>query len=118
MRTRSGILIFAGLALLLGAVWLLLPRQSGLVGIYQDGTLVETVDLQTDRVIALDGAAGGCTARVQDGKIYMETASCPDQVCVKHGALREGGTPIVCLPNRITIDWLETADGGADAVTG
>ena len=48
----------------------------------------------------------------------METASCPDQVCVKHGALREGGTPIVCLPNRITIDWLETADGGADAVTG
>ena len=118
MRTRGWILIFAGLALLLGAVWLLLPRQSGLVGIYRDGTLVETVDLQTDRVIALDGAAGGCTARVQDGKIYMETASCPDQVCVKHGALREGGTPIVCLPNRITIAWLETADGGADAVTG
>ena len=67
MRTRGWILIFAGLALLLGAVWLLLPRQSGLAGIYRDGTLVETVDLQTDRVIVLDGAAGGCTARVQDG---------------------------------------------------
>ena len=118
MKTKHWILAFAGFALVLLAILWLRPKQSGLVGIYRDGKLIETVDLQTDRVIVLDGAAGGCTARVQDGKIYMETASCPDQVCVKHGALREGGTPIVCLPNRITIDWLETADGGADAVTG
>ena len=63
-----------------------------------------------------DGAAGGATAAVQDGEIYMESAECPDQICVEHGPLRPGGTPIVCLPNRLSIQWIER-DAAVDAVS-
>ena len=54
---------------------------------------------------------------VQDGEIYMESAECPDQICVEHGPLRPGGTPIVCLPNRLSIQWIER-DAAVDAVSG
>ena len=82
MKTKHWIMVFVGLALVLLAILLLRPKQSGLVGIYRDGRLIETVDLTKDRTIPLDGAAGGATAAVQDGEIYMESAECPDQICV------------------------------------
>ena len=117
MKTKHWIMVFVGLALVLLAILLLRPKQSGLVGIYRDGRLIETVDLTKDRTIPLDGAAGGATAAVQDGEIYMESAECPDQICVEHGPLRPGGTPIVCLPNRLSIQWIER-DAAVDAVSG
>ncbi len=117
MKTKHWVLIFAGLALVLAAILRLRPKQSGLVGIYRDGQLVETVDLTKDRTIALDGAAGGAVAAVRNGEIYMESAECPDQVCVEHGPLRPGGTPIVCLPNHLSIQWMEQ-DAAVDAVSG
>ena len=111
MKTKHWIMVFVGLALVLLAILLLRPKQSGLVGIYRDGRLIETVDLTKDRTIPLDGAA------VQDGEIYMESAECPDQICVEHGPLHPGGTPIVCLPNRLSIQWIER-DAAVDAVSG
>lgn len=117
MKTKHWIMVFVSLALVLLAILLLRPKQSGLVGIYRDGRLIETVDLTKDRTIPLDGAAGGATAAVQDGEIYMASAECPDQICVEHGPLRPGGTPIVCLPNRLSIQWIER-DAAVDAVSG
>lgn len=117
MKTKHWIMVFVGLALVLLAILLLRPKQSGLVGIYRDGRLIETVDLTKDRTIPLDGTAGGATAAVQDGEIYMESAECPDQICVEHGPLHPGGTPIVCLPNRLSIQWIER-DAAVDAVSG
>ena len=57
MKTKHWIMVFVGLALVLLAILLLRPKQSGLVGIYRDGRLIETVDLTKDRTIPLDGAA-------------------------------------------------------------
>ena len=45
MKTKHWIMVFVGLALVLLAILLLRPKQSGLVGIYRDGRLIETVDL-------------------------------------------------------------------------
>ena len=59
----------------------------------------------------------GAAAAVENGEIYMESAACPDQICVEHGPLRPGGTPIVCLPNRLSIQWIER-DAAVDAVSG
>ena len=40
---------------------------------------------------------------IQNGKAYMETASCPDGICVKHAPIFRDGESIVCLPNRVVI---------------
>ena len=54
MKTKHWIMVFVGLALVLLAILLLRPKQSGLVGIYRDGRLIETVDLTKDRTIPRD----------------------------------------------------------------
>ena len=70
MKTKHWILAFTGFALVLLAILWLRPKQSGLVGIYRDGKLIETVDLTKDRTIPLDGAAGGAAAAVKNPRIY------------------------------------------------
>ncbi len=40
---------------------------------------------------------------ISDGKAYMETASCPDGICVAHRPIFRNGESIVCLPNRVVI---------------
>ena len=43
----------------------------------------------------------------------------PDQVCVAHGFLVSGKEPIICLPNRLVIRFLEDVRlDSADAVAG
>ena len=42
MKTKHWIMVFVGLALVLLAILLLRPKQSGLVGIYRDGRLIVT----------------------------------------------------------------------------
>ena len=40
---------------------------------------------------------------IKDGKAYMETATCPDGICVKHNPVFREGESIVCLPNGVVI---------------
>ena len=40
---------------------------------------------------------------ISDGKAHMETASCPDGICVAHRPIFRSGESIVCLPNRVVI---------------
>lgn len=39
--------------------------------------------------------------------VKMESASCPDGLCVHQGAISDGVLPIVCLPNRVQIQIIE-----------
>ena len=40
---------------------------------------------------------------IQDGTVYMQSADCPDQICVRHKAIYRNGESIVCLPNKVYI---------------
>lgn len=53
---------------------------------------------------------------VEEGKISMKSADCPDKLCVKQGAISTGAYPIVCLPNRIVVK-INSDDSAADAVS-
>ena len=118
VKNRTWILVFVLLAAGLAAVWFLQPkRPSSVVGIYQNGILLQTMDLSSDQTITVEGEAGRNTIVVQNGEIFVQAAECPDGVCVKHGPLSPGGTPIICLPNRLVIRWMQS-DGQTDAVSG
>ena len=57
------------------------------------------------------------TIAVENGEVRVAAADCPDQTCVKMGALRSRALPIVCLPHHLTIRFVDGAeDGGLDAV--
>lgn len=117
MKQRYWILIFAAIIAICLAVWLL-PRGDGDKAlVYQDGALLYTLDLRQDRMLTVSGPAGENTITVADGEVFVSRADCPDQICVQHGPLQKRGGPIVCLPNRLTIEWAEH-DAQVDALSG
>ena len=114
MKTKFWIMIFAGLAAV--CIFLSLPLlrrdQARFARITSKGEPVKTVDLLVDQEFTVDGKN---TVTVHDGKIAVTWADCPDHYCMKRGFCA-GGTDIVCLPNRLVIEFL--GDQEVDAAIG
>lgn len=89
--------------------------------IIQDGEVIRTVDLQNVgepyefEITAKNGEKN--TVRVENGKIGIIHASCPDKICVKQGFITNGVLPIVCLPNKLSV-IITDGNNGVDAMTG
>lgn len=67
-----------------------------------DGNLYETLDLDQDTEILVKGYQGGTNRIViQNGKVHVSDASCPDKICIHQGTIEQTGESIVCLPNRM-----------------
>lgn len=119
VKLALGVLV-AAVILCCGA--LLLPRGSGTVArITQDGIVLHEIDLQketTPRYIDLTAEDGTLLNRIaiEPGRIRVEHANCPDQVCVNQGWIRDSALPIVCLPNKLVIE-ITGGEGAPDAVT-
>ena len=108
MRTRTWVLLFAALALVLGGIVLLQSRAApaSQAEVLSDGELLYTLDLRQDGVYTVRYGSGTNTLEVKDGMIRVTDASCPDRDCVRCGA-KNSGAPIVCLPNRLTIRFVD-----------
>lgn len=107
-----------------GAATFLLLRPGGegcVARITLDGQVVEEIDLsrvETPYTLTLEGPGGfSNTILVEKGRICVETAGCPDQVCVRQGFISDGTTPIVCLPNRLIVE-ITGEEGELDGAAG
>ena len=110
MKQKSWILIFCAALLLLVLCAALLPRCSGeKIGVYQDGLLLLTLEAAQSGVWRVSGPAGETELRAENGQVFVARADCPDQICVRHGPLTRSSGPIVCLPNRLSIRYLDGA---------
>ena len=109
MKTKYWIIGFALLAVvcLLCAIPLLQNEPASAARIYSDGELVKTVSLGVDQEFSVHGHN---TITVEDGAIAVTQAD-----CMKRGFC-SGGADIVCLPNRLVIQF--TDDLGVDGVVG
>ena len=108
MKTRTWIILISALLILcIGlSVWLLMPGQKAqTVEIWLDGELYKTVDLRKDQEFVVESQRGSNTVTVKDGKIAVTAADCPDHYCMDRGYCA-GGTQIVCLPNRLIIQFV------------
>jgi len=120
-QNRIWILALGGIALLSLAAMLFLSmsqKQGDRVELYQNGVLLETLPLNKDVERNIVSDHGGYNVvRIQDGQVSVTEASCPDQVCVRHGPTKQTADPIVCLPNRLEVKVIYERDGGLDGVT-
>ena len=66
-----------------------------------DGSLYREYPLYEDAEIDIGGTN---TAKIENGSVFMETASCPDKLCINQGKIIDSSKKIVCLPNRVTIE--------------
>ncbi len=103
-------IIFVLSLLLLSAVmlvYLFVFRSEGnLVKVTVDGEIYGVYPLSeniTEEI--LTGKNGENLNRfvIEDGKVYMQKATCPDGICVSHRPAFRDGESIVCLPNKVVV---------------
>jgi len=85
--------------------------ESSTVAVYCNGALFGIYPLDPDQTISVEGKLTLC---IKNGKAYVQSASCPDQYCVRQGELTE--LPILCLPQGIEIRFFDEAKESYDAV--
>ena len=109
MKTGYWIVLLAAVLVLsaVSGIMLLSPAEaSDLAQIRSDGKILHTVSLHTDREFTVTTPSGGHNVvTVKDGKIAVTEANCPDHYCMDRGFVN-GGTQIVCLPNKLVIQFL------------
>lgn len=131
MKTISGdimkstrfwvILIAAVLALSVAAsIFVYLYHGSGnVVAVYHHGELVERIHLDTVTTpysFTVGNEEQYNVVTVEQGRICVSEATCPDHVCIHTGWLSDGAVPIVCLPNELVIQLEGTAEDSVDRI--
>ncbi len=109
LHVRNDILLVAVLLLVsaVGILYLFVFRESGTaVKITVDGELYGIYSLAenvTEDILSGENDSGHNRLIIRDGKAYVESASCPDGICVGHRPISRSGESIVCLPNHVVI---------------
>ena len=118
MKTRTWIILLAAVMVVcIGlSLWLLWPReQAAAVKVISHGKLLTTLPLSEDTAFSVLSPGGSNVVTVQDGKVAVTQADCPDHDCMDRGWC-SGGVQIVCLPNRLVLEF--TGKASVDGVTG
>jgi hypothetical protein len=75
-----------------------------------DGKEYATYPLNQDQTIQIKNDYGENTIIISKGSVYMKSATCPDQICVKHSPLPQSTTPIICLPHKLVVEIIGIQD--------
>lgn len=98
---------------IIGSVLALQKSESNIVEIVQDGEVLYRLDLSAykeSETIEIECNGGKNTVLIENGKICMSHADCPDQTCVNMGWLQSSSLPIVCLPHHLVIQFADHSD--------
>lgn len=113
VKTRTWVVIIAVILGVCALAILWAPRKPSLIAdIYSDGKLLKRVDLnrvKTAERYVVEYYGESNTILIEPGRICVESADCPDQICVMEGWLPDFGLPIVCLPHNLLIQMEDGA---------
>lgn len=118
MKTKHWILIFVLLALICTAISVYFffgMTAAECAYVYSDGKLIMTLPLDENAEYTISFGTDWNIISVKDGEIAVTSSSCASQDCVRHG-YADSGAPIVCLPNRLVIEF--SAHSSFDAMVG
>jgi len=105
---------------LFGLHWLAMRDVDGAaekaVVIYKDDVVIGTFPLLKDRIIQLEPFGVSMAVEIRGRKISVLSSSCLQQICVRKSWTGKVHDPIICIPNKITIEITEV-DSGYDAIT-
>lgn len=124
IKTRYWVIAIVLILVLSGvsAVAILAHRTDGVTAsIILDGAVVRTVELDAAAEpyeFDVTSEYGTNRIRVEDGRICVVDADCPDRLCVRMGWRKSASLPIACLPHRLVIEITDGGEDGVDAVAG
>ena len=107
------ILLIAGI----GILYLFVFRENGnTVVVKVDGKIYGRYLLSENATIDVRSGEDGMGSNViviENGKVYVKSATCPDGICVGHRPVFRDGESIICLPNRVVITVIIDNDANA-----
>ncbi len=118
MKTNFWILLLSVIVLVcvLSCVLLLRPAiPASTVRVISEGKTLYDLSLRVDQTLVIESTHGTNTITIQDGKIAVTAADCPDGHCIARGFCN-AGAQIVCLPNRLVLQFSD--NGQVDGISG
>ena len=114
-----GIAVFFAVCVV-GTVLLLVQKPGTVANVYRDNECIYSVDLslvtEGFEKTFTDENGHSNTIRVENGRIRMIAADCPDKVCVDTGWIGNGAVPIVCLPHHLVLRIEKQPQNDIDSV--
>jgi hypothetical protein len=108
---KADILLIGGIiafGCILGLAILLTQHKGNIAQVRVDGTIVENLQMTDNLTYEINGANGGTNLLIiQDGKAWIEEASCPDGLCKNMGKISQVGQSVICLPNKVVVEILD-----------
>ena len=79
------------------------PEAKTKLQVSSQGKIVKEVELTpfTSETILVETELGMNKIRIENGKIEIYEADCPDQICVHTAPIDEIGEMIICLPHQV-----------------
>lgn len=117
VKMKKGDIIILVLVLFSAGIMLFVlgnQKQGEYVHVTANGKTVTYAIGGNRRITLENGVSGYNTVIIKDGKVFMENASCPDQICVKHKAVWRNQESIICLPNEVYIEIESKAERDTD----
>ena len=109
------VLVVVGIA---SSVYFAVSRSAGeRVIIESDGELYARYSLNEDQRIEVKNGNKVNIVVIEGGEVYVEEASCKNQVCVDTGRIDQAGESIICLPNKLVVRIEGKGDKKYDAVS-
>ena len=99
---RYDFYVLAVLLIIAAASILLRPQsKSNIVKITLSKEVYGYYDLNKNQTIHINKEN---TLKIEDHKIRMISATCPDHLCIKQGAINKKGQSIICLPHKLIVE--------------
>lgn len=106
---KKDIWLVLGVLFLAGAFWIVprmfFDRSGSTLVIEVNGKEYGNYSLDKDQVIEINETN---VCEIKDGIVRMISAKCPDHLCIKQSAVDKKGGTIVCLPNKVVLEIVNT----------
>lgn len=118
MLKKKDFIIIGTIILIIGSGFIFnqvyFHQNASLVQITVNNQKYQTVSLKQDQTIKINNTN---TIVIHDETVYMETATCPDKLCVHQGKISKNGEQIICLPNQVVVAIISNKTNDVDAST-
>lgn len=104
---KNDIVLFVVIIILAFLIRIILDnnRTAGLrVRLTVDGNELCMLELDNNTEYIIDNKYGRNIVVVNDKKVYVSDADCPDRICMEYKPIDEVGETIICLPHRLVIE--------------
>jgi hypothetical protein len=88
------------------------------VVVFVDNVKFAEYPLDEPRIFSVPGRQGEVVVEVAERAARVYRATCPNQICVRTGRIRQPGQQIICVPNHVLIEIRSVRGSGSPEVDG